>query len=1612
MAKRIAFFDIEVSDDNRIHDTGAIMDGQAAFHSDSVTKLIGYLREADYICGHNIIRHDIPYIEQAGRATLNIPAIDTLVLSPLAFPLQAHHALLKDDKLLTDELNNPVNDSEKARKLFYDEINAFNSLPSPLKQIYYMLLNARDEFHSFFDFLGYRLPLLHPSCQNLIRGNFAGKLCSNADLNSLIQEHPVELAYILAFLHANEPNAVMPRWLTYSFPQITGILHQLRGTPCTEGCPYCKQAFSIKRALKEYFNYDEFRRFGGEPLQENTVQAAVDGKSLLGIFPTGGGKSLSFQLPALMAAETERGLTVVITPLQSLMKDQVDNLEKRGITSAVTINGMLNPIERSAALARIRDGSAHLLYISPEQLRTRRTERMLAARNVVRFVIDEAHCFSAWGQDFRVDYQYIGRFIRNLQEKKGSGTRIPVSCFTATAKQKVISDIRDYFRAELNLDLELYATSATRENLHYSVIHCESDEQKYSMLRNLISGKMCATIVYVSRTKRAEELADHLSRDGYPALPYHGKMDPNIKIANQEAFITGKINIIVATSAFGMGVDKENVELVIHYDIASSLEDYVQEAGRAGRNPKLEADCYVLYNDNDLNKHFILLNQQKLSISEIQQVWKAVKDLSKHRTTLYCSSYEIAQQAGWNDGTIDTLVDTRVKTALQALENSGYIRRGQNLSNIYATGVISHNVKEAAEIIDAAENTSEKERENAKRIISSIISESYQARAKTRAEFTQVDYLADILGLPKEDVIHGVNLLREWKVLDDYLDMTGRFSSTDSEKKSTKVLDQFAALERHLFAQMNEESIDLRLKQLNESAQEAGIARITVKSIRRLLNFLDIKHYIKKTEYAHTDSVIVRPLSSLKDLKERAEVRIDIAYFALDYLYQLAGLIESDERGDKAVEFSLVKLFNDYKATPRLFPGTEHVDFIDIEEALYYLTKIGALQIEGGFLVLYNRLEINRIVTDNRIKYKVEDYKLLDSYYQQKIQQIHIVGEYANMMLKNQAAAQEYVSDYFLMDYKAFIDKYFKGSRKNEITRNITPQKYGELFGSLSDTQKKIISDKNSQYIVVAAGPGSGKTRVLVHKLASLLLMEDVKHDQLLMLTFSRAAATEFKKRLIELVGNAANFVDIKTFHSYCFDLLGKVGKLDKLDHIIEDATEMIIDGEVEQSKIAKSVLVIDEAQDMSDRDFALVQAIIEKNDDMRVIAVGDDDQNIFEFAGADPKYMKALVQEHHATHYEMVENYRSLKTVVSFANEFAKLIRDRMKSSPGIAVQDGAGSIWITHHKSSNFVQALAMDVARFHRDETACILTQTNEEAVQLLGLLSKQGIRAKLIQSLGKTFRLSDLAEIRYFLNLIDQNGTSAIIPEDVWNRAKVEFNQMFAKSNCLDNCNRMIADFETVYPERFRSDLEEFIRESQYEDFYEQEQGALYISTIHKAKGREFDNVFLLMQNCTINTLNAARSEAMKRRIYVGLTRAKSSLFIHCNTDIFDSIKLQTVKHINDPVSYPEPDELLIQMGYKDIFLDYSKEDDRQNTIRSLRSGRILYVKKDTLYAKKGNVLQPIAYFSKNFRTQLEKLREKGYTPKEAILQFTVIWKDYYIPLPTLVLVKTIHQKIQQ
>ena len=258
--------------------------------------------------------------------------------------------------------------------------------------------------------------------------------------------------------------------------------------------------------------------------------------------------------------------------------------------------------------------------------------------------------------------------------------------------------------------------------------------------------KNCPTIVYVSRTKRAEILASRLCEDGYEARSYHGQMDKQVKTENQDAFIKGDVQIMVATSAFGMGVDKKDVGMVIHYDISDSLENYVQEAGRAGRDESIQADCYVLYNDEDLNKHFILLNQTKLSIKEIQQIWRAIKSITRMRKRVSRSALEIAREAGWDENIFD--LETKVKTAINALEEAGYIKRGQNMPRVYADSILARNAQEAISKINASGIFTDDEKVQAIRIIKCPVATS-RSRADTEEAEARVDYIADRLGIER-----------------------------------------------------------------------------------------------------------------------------------------------------------------------------------------------------------------------------------------------------------------------------------------------------------------------------------------------------------------------------------------------------------------------------------------------------------------------------------------------------------------------------------------------------------------------------------------------------------------------------------------------------------------------------------------------------------------------------------------------------------------------------------------------------------------------------------------------------------------------------------------------
>lgn len=1603
----IVFVDAEVSPETgRIVDLGACWADGRFFHSSDPAAFKRFCAGARYVCGHNIVAFDMAYL----RPILGdeIEPVDTLPLSALLFPRKRFHKLLKDEKLLTEELNNPLSDARKAMALFEEEVTAFGELPGVLQRLFCVMLKGCGEFRGFFRCLNVQSPAFADPA-GVIKRLMAEKLCIHADLDGLAKKSPAELAYALAFIRADDPSDVIPPWVNANYPATQSVVKALRYTPCEKACPYCASHLSVRAALKRIFGFESFRTYEGEPLQETAAQAAVNGDSLLAVFPTGGGKSITFQLPALMEGELTRALTVVISPLQSLMKDQVDNLMARGISRAVAINGLLNPIERSRALEAVISGEATILYLAPESLRSRSILAALQQRRVSRFVIDEAHCFSVWGHDFRVDYLFIADFIKKLEEGYGAGTKIAVSCFTATAKQKVVQDICDYFKDRLGLNLRIFATGAQRRNLRYRVIHVENESDRYARLRELLEASPGSSIVYVATVRQTQELAASLTSDGLDAVAFAGRMDTAEKSANQDLFLSGRIKTIVATNAFGMGVDKSDVQLVVHYDIASSLENYVQEAGRAARDEHLTAECVILFCEEDLNGIFQIIQSGHLTLREIKDVWKAVKVRSKGRTVFTCSALELARAAGWNDEKIqdEGKFEVKIKTAIAALERAGYIKREMNSPRIYANGLAFENFTEAKKRIEASPAFgSDEERRNAERICRSLMSAHRTYKARSEEAESRVDHLADRLGLTRETVGTLVIGLREIGLLTDDMDMTALLEGGRDPKTVKRRCTDKIALERFLLETIaSSKDTRFNLKELNTAAKKQGL-RSDVKDITAILDFWRCVEKIGAIR-KQGGGLEIKLEKALDKLRGHLEVKTNAASALLDALYAKTP-DETDDKNRAVVRFSAVGLCGDLGKSSDLFaPGGPQaaVSAEDVMLLLRYFAAMNLLTIDGGFLVVYQAMTIRKCVTNAQIQYKKEDYEQFDTHYHQRIEQVHVIGRYANLLLKDYDKALAYVRDYFRMDYQKFIGRYFSQQERGRLDETLTVGKYDALFGDLSEEQLAVINDK-SQAIAVAAGPGSGKTRVLVRKLASLLLREQTRREELLMLTFSRAAATEFRERLSELAGRAAAGVDIKTFHSYSFDILGLVGSLEESEDVVCNALEAIRSKRVDESILTKTVLVLDEAQDMSAKEFALVEAIREANPDMRIIAVGDDDQNIFAFRDSDSRYFRQFANRSETSRHLLSANYRSAASIVAWSDAFVRTIEGRLKSTPARAVRTEPGRIRFTRHASDNLVVPVALeligDLKRRREkggesaEQTSAVLTYSNEDALKVYTILTEAGVQVRLISDMSG-ISAGNLVEMRAVMRWLRGGGERNTASRRQWETVRAKFDAVYAASRLYPSCTALLERFENLQDwsgETFYiSDLEMFLRESDVFDALRPDCGGVIVSTMHKAKGREFDDVRVLIDRRFLSSLkhrDAKERNESRRVLYVAMTRAKHALSVHCCGEFFEDADLAALERRTDEAEHPLQEKICLNFGYQDVNLGRYTVWNKRRLIR-LQSGMPLVIGEGVFYAGPNAELFPAVWLSKKGREILDGYRAKGYRLASAEVAAVVAWK---------------------
>lgn len=350
--------------------------------------------------------------------------------------------------------------------------------------------------------------------------------------------------------------------------------------------------------LKHYYGYDSFR-----PAQAEIIETILSKRDVLAIMPTSAGKSICFQVPALMLD----GITIVVSPLISLMYDQVTSLKEMGI-QAILLNSAMTSLEYYQAIEQLQRGEVKLLYVAPERFEQEGFLEMMQGIQISMVAVDEAHCISQWGQDFRPSYQNIDTFVAQLP------TRPIVAAFTATATPRVRLDIKQQLKLQHPFEV---VTSFDRANLYFGM---EEPRDKMGRLLELIKEKE-PTIVFCNTRKEVEKVCDKLQKKGIAADWYHAGLSPEARSKVQEDFIFDRIDVIVATNAFGMGIDKSNVRKVIHYNMPKDIESYYQEAGRAGRDGE-PAECILLYGAKDIiiNKFLVKQNQDKVGMAKLNEM--------------------------------------------------------------------------------------------------------------------------------------------------------------------------------------------------------------------------------------------------------------------------------------------------------------------------------------------------------------------------------------------------------------------------------------------------------------------------------------------------------------------------------------------------------------------------------------------------------------------------------------------------------------------------------------------------------------------------------------------------------------------------------------------------------------------------------------------------------------------------------------------------------------------------------------------------------------------------------------------------------------------------------
>jgi ATP-dependent DNA helicase RecQ len=1599
-APRCISVDLEVGmADARIHQFAAVrgdVDLAYTFHKGDLAKALAELDRfaegAKFLLGHNLVAFDLPHLAAAkpDMQLLKLPAVDTLRLNPLAFPRNPYHHLVKhyqDGQLKRGRLNDPELDARLTLEVFRDQHRALLALmdTSPDLLVAWHWLTTVDEtasgLNAFFTKLRRKLRPSDVDAEAAIERFLAGQACITATREVIADAANLgwPLAYTLAWLSVSGGNSVMPPWVRHQFPEAGALVRRLRDTACTDpACAWCRERHDARKELTRWFGFKDFRPEpvgeDGRPLQQSIVEAAMAGKHVLAILPTGTGKSLCYQIPALSRFEKTGALTVVISPLVALMADQVAGLEARGITTCVSINGLLSMPERADALDRVRLGDVGILIVSPEQLRSRALRKVLDQREIGAWVLDEAHCLSKWGHDFRPDYRYVGRFIK---ERAGKDPIPPVLCLTATAKPDVVADILGHFKDKLGIELHLFDGGASRSNLEFAVVPTAPAE-KFAhvyqiLLADLPPGIPGGAIVYCSTQKRTEEVSAFLREKGIAAGHFHAGLQPETKKNTQAAFIRGDLRVIAATNAFGMGIDKPDVRLVIHADIPGSLENYLQEAGRAGRDRET-ARCVLLYTPEDVERQFGMSARSRLTQREIQSILKALRNLDRKKRMggeVVATAGEILAEeeeaAFQRDKATD---DTRVRTAIAWLEEAVLLTREENQVQVFPSSLRVATVVEAQEKL-AKHPMLEDYRRQLLAVVDALISADADEGIST-------DELMGISGMSAEKVRAALYDLEKLGIASNDTALTA-FVHVGVDRTTQKRFAEAAALETALIEVMRLSAPDLvkgeasllHLRQAAQHLKDAGHAHVLPERLMRILKSLAIDGRSEeggigslRLKSLDAETVQVALQREWTALEKTARLRRAAAERLLEHL--LACLPQGARGTDLLAETTLGKLNEAIEADLILKAEMKEPTKL-LDRALLWLHEQEVIRLNKGLAIFRPAMTIH--LGQEKRGFVKADFAPLKLHYVEQVIQIHVMAEYVQRGLKAMAEALSLAMDYFSLSQEAFLKRWLPG-REKELTHETTLASWRAIVESLNnpDQQRIVADDREQTNVLVLAGPGSGKTRVLVHRIAYLVRARRENPRGILALAYNRHAAVEIRRRLSDLIGDDARGVTVLTCHAFAMRLVGAsfAGRAAKVDgdvfkEIMQEAIALLkgeglppdeADEQRDRLLAGFRWILVDEYQDVGPDQYELIAALAgrtlaDEEGKLTLFAVGDDDQNIYSFDGASVEFIRRFESDYNAKPAYLTENYRSTGHIVAAANLVIDSAANRMKAGHPISVDRARhgqplggswqeidpvsqGRVQILPAGANALSQAMAV-MSEFERlskldpDWDWARTAVISREWKFLEPIRSYCEMRQIPVQmadeETAQFWRLRETQSLLTWLKSIEAKLVDAVAIRD-WIDGQVNGGWWLLLREAVDEYALETGDAE-LPKDHFVDWLAEWGCEVR------RKQTGVMLLTAHRAKGLEFDHVAVLDGGWD-KIGEVEDKDAPRRLYYVAMTRARKTLtlarmdvdmngVLHALLDDASTLNREAVDLPNPP---PELRRRFVRSTLRDVDLGFA------------------------------------------------------------------------------------------